>query len=527
MITVKSKVLILGLVAALWLMPGSMEVKQAEAALGDLLGGLIGGGGGKAQPVRIVQDVSETTILNTLKTVLIEAASALTSLNIESLNLKETTLDPIAWNLAKQLQQQLTGDLLKWLGGQQPGQNGQAPFVQNFAEHYAEVMDGVAGDVIFNDLTGSCSPAQDFQAQRDAYEAYVRNRTGQEAFSCHNPNATAAANESILERMFKNTVNCDGTTACASLKGERIVAERIANAVSNEQNILEITGGMKPQRVCGSVTDPDGGTSTDCRIVNPLFLARDAVSFQLTQVPSLQLLQMDEFNEIVSSFMSNLTNQAVQGLTGVLGLGGNPDFTNKVFGPDGTLSYVDALLQDDIVQYQNPGTNPIKESLAAERRNRTLQTSVRDQVTAVENKNNANKQTYGSCYNLALPSTLAQAKTEAVAAIANSNTAITLLTTLDTQFSSKEAGARNAALSTYMGYRGQGMFRDEHQNRQFELTFVNYTFAVALDRFKYDLATEQKDCGGPFDYNGALAPDDEEEEDEEDEDEDNNNGSND
>jgi hypothetical protein len=515
-----------GVIALLLLPIAFFGTKEANALGIDEVKNMIGGllGGGKGDPVRIVSDVSETTILNTLKTTLIEAATALSTSNIQSLNLKETLLDPVAWNLAKQMQQQLTGDLLKWLGGQQPGQNGQAPFIQNFSEHYTEVMDQVAGDVIFNDLTGSCTPAQDFQAQRAAYEAYVRNRAGQEAFSCPAENANTATRGNLLERMFKNTVDCDGTTACAALKGERIVAERVANAVSTERDIAQITGGMQPQRVCGSVTDPGGGVSTDCRIVNPLYLSRDAVSFQLTQVPSLQLLQMDEFNEIVSNFMSNLTNQAVQGLTGVLGLSGNPDFANNVFGPDGDLSYVGALLQDDIVQYQNPGTNPIKESLAAERKNRTLQTSVRDQVTTLENKNNTNKQTYGTCYNLAVPSTLAQAKTNAVTAIQNSNTAINLLTTLDTQYSSKEPGVRNAALATYMNYRGQGMFRDEHQNQQFELTFVNYTFAVAIDRLKYDIATEQKDCGGPFDYNGALAEEDEEDEDEEEDDEDDNGG---
>ena len=69
--------------------------------------------------------------------------------NLEALILKEFTLDSLARNQAQKLQQQLTSDMIKMIGGQLPGQNGEIPIIQNYSDHYLQVMDEAAGGIIF------------------------------------------------------------------------------------------------------------------------------------------------------------------------------------------------------------------------------------------------------------------------------------------------------------------------------------------------------------------------------------------
>ena len=157
------------LILTLFMPVGQHGWQTAEAQLG--LGGI------SAERVHIVADTAETTIKNTLNTALIEARTALSGLRLDGMEMKEKVLDPIAWNMAKQLQQQLTGNLLKWIGGQLPGQNGQVPFVQSYGDHYENIFDAVAGELLSgNQIGGLCSPEEDFQVKERVYYSYVQSR---------------------------------------------------------------------------------------------------------------------------------------------------------------------------------------------------------------------------------------------------------------------------------------------------------------------------------------------------------------
>src|SRR5690606_19800173 len=112
----------------------SVERAQAFSII-DIIGGIPGAG---VQNVRITADIAPNTIANTIKTALIELRATATLGQISSMNLKETVLDPIVWNMAQQMLQQITGNLLKWVNGQQPGQNGQTPFPRNYSVYYEQ-----------------------------------------------------------------------------------------------------------------------------------------------------------------------------------------------------------------------------------------------------------------------------------------------------------------------------------------------------------------------------------------------------
>lgn len=492
------------------IVPGFFSVPQrANAQLGGLgsLGSALGGG----DPVRVVLDVAPTTIANTLKTALIELRTALTGLSIDSLNLKETVLDPIAWNMAKQLQQQLTGNLLKWLGGQLPGQNGQAAFIQNYGKYYAQLSDAVAGEFIFGDqVSGLCSPEEDHQIKVQVYESFVQQRREEEGaiFQCSDEKNTGPES-SDLDQMFFGIMSCSDAN-CAGFKAEYKLSVKQLNAFANEKQVLDYSRGMRTQKICQTVAGSGGtGTSTECGLVSPAFLSADTTSFQLAQMPGLQLLEMDEFNEIVSNLMSNLTNQALTGLTGVLGLSGNPTYSRNVFGEGGNLSYVDALIADDITSYQTVTGDPIREALNVEKEYEAMLKKIATELKIIDDKLAADNAEFAGCFDLELTPELEEAKVNNTTGLAIASTSIAILTTLDAQYaSSTSASAKGAVMSTFISYKNQGLFRTDYDNQQFKITYLDYTFAEMADKFRYDIAVERQLCGGEFDYEGVLNPPD-------------------
>lgn len=524
-LSLKTKVLLIAL-AMIVLPLGYYTAEKAEAqGFASLAGSLLGGlGGGDA--VRIVSDTSESSITTALQNTLTRVFGGIASGELQSMNLKEMVLDPIAWNMAKQLQQQMTGDLLQWLGGELPGQNGKVPFVKNYTIKEGDILSEVMGRYLSEDMAGdaggACNPEHSFRVRTailNAYREDVNSAENGTALSCSDANTTGENREysSLAHKLMSDFVECRDET-CAFFEGRIESYQRALTAQNLEREIRSHSRGMEPQRVCKTINDPDGRPLQLCEIVNPLYLAGDNASFQLNQVPSLQLLQMDEFNEIVSGFMTRLTSEAVTGIsslangidfTGVLGLSGNPDYTNLLFGPDGGLSYIDSLVQDDVSQYQSFGTNPIEKALTVEQKNLSLQTFIVNEAGALETKTASNQVTYGTCYDLPLTPELKDALDNAKIGQQIASTAITILTTLNEQYASAtDASTKNSAMSVYVSYKNQGLFSTEQKNQELQLTFIDYTFKIMVDQFKYDMAVEQQSCGGPFGYQGLISNDD-------------------
>ena len=83
--------------------------------------------------------------------------------------------------------------------------------------------------------------------------------------------------------------------------------------------------------------DSTTGEKSNCTVTTPGALIKDQASFAL-QIPALSLLNADSFNESVGNLFSNLANQALSGVNGLLGLGGSSANTNNSFGASGNLS---------------------------------------------------------------------------------------------------------------------------------------------------------------------------------------------
>jgi hypothetical protein len=174
-------------------------------------------------------------------------------------------------------------------------------------------------------------------------------------------------------------------------------------------------------------------------------------------------------------------------------------------GPDGSLSYVDALIQDNITQYQTGGANAIKTSLAAEQRYYSLLRFILDEIKKLEDKLAANEELLPNCFDMQLTPELTKAKNDATINISVSSTTLSILTVLDQQFdSATDATVRNGVLTTYANYRNQGFFRTNYQNEELKISYIDMEFAQMTEKFRYDTAVERQRCGGSFDYTGVL-----------------------
>lgn len=483
-------------VILLFLPVGLSGIQNAHALLGGGLGGA----------VRIIEDVSTTNVTNSIKNTLSNVLNGIIAEAQQSLTFKEFTLDPIAWNMSKQLQQQLTADTIAWVNS---GDDGKPNFITNYSEHYENIADEVAAEFIFGEATdGLCSERASFEVQAALLRDYTEDIKGEKGLECsldENGGNLSNGSQHPLNVVMETFTNCANDPLCARLSNRAELLNKIATRQENEKQVLDYTRGFKPQRVCRSATNANGSGVEECDLVTPPSLIPDSVSFQVAEMPGLQLLNTDEFNEIVSGFMSNLTNQALGSINGLMSLGGNEEFSNNSFGPNGNLSYIDALVQDDVANQQSFTNNPIESALRAELRYQDLQEEILDEVVSLENRLANADNELGSCFDLELDGDLVAAGSSAIRNLEISSTTLAILMVLNTQYENSEDGnVRNAVLTTFREYEAEGYFRTQFENQDLELSFINFEFAEMVDEFTSETDSEIRGCDAdPDDFDDS------------------------
>lgn len=461
---------------------GAYPVAQAQSPFDLLNFGNIAG-----EKVQIVLDTSPTTNTMVINSTLSEQWNQLSSGLLDDLENKENVLDSLAWAMSKNVQQQLTAELLKWLGGEQDGQGGRVPFVQNYSDYYQGLLDKVTTDYIneafATDTSGQCTQEEterNFLIRQELIESYAKSKQSGSIFQCGNE---AEEEGSIFDRMARKISSCD-TAICGQYKAKEELSLRKLQALENEKQLLDYTRGMVPSRVCQTITDINGPREV-CKLVNPPFLAADATSFTLTEFPAMQLLNIDEFDEIAGNFMSNLTNQVIQsGVNALLQIGS-----------DGSPSYVDSLANEDVTQYQSSGgATKIADAIAGEVEYNSLLQNILKAITEQEEELIVDQQESSACEDLELSNDLKQIKEESSNSVGVSTQVLTTLSEMNTQYNSSTStvSTKSSIINSISQLRNQGLLHSQTENRAFRLTFVNQTFATALCEFK----EERADCRG-------------------------------
>jgi hypothetical protein len=251
----------------------------------------------------------------------------------------DNVLNGIAWSLAKKILSEMTSSILNWVNS---GFKGSPAFVTDMSKFLLDIADREMGEYL-EKLGGPfsfvCAPFKlDVQiAVSIAYESSRENAGMEMPGACTLSGALAnldkfiSGTESFIdaggwETWFAVTANPAqytpyGTLLTAKAQGNA----RLINARGEEIKLLEFGDGFLSAKICEEVDDESGGHE-ECGITTPGKVINEALTFQTSAGPR-SLIEADEINEIISAVFSQLTQKAITGAMGLLGLSGGTGYT--------------------------------------------------------------------------------------------------------------------------------------------------------------------------------------------------------
>jgi hypothetical protein len=322
----------------------SFPYHHAEALFG------FGGLGRASERVQLMNnaELAASTIQNTA-----------TAVNTASLLAKENILDGIGWAIAKQMVSSMTQSLINWINS---GFQGSPAFITDLNGFLLDALDTAAGEYI-KSLGGIgefiCSPFRlDVQAALSINYQQARSGmpSGATAPMCKLSDITQniegflnGIGDNGWEDWLEVTSNPQNTPYGSYLEAEAKLNIRLKNEAGQEIEIANWGHGFLSKRVCEAVEGKPSGKGANCKITTPGQVISEALTFQLSTGPR-SLIEADEINEIIGALINQLTLQAMQGINGLLGLGGNDAYTAT---NDVGQSYIDAAAAQQQALYTN------------------------------------------------------------------------------------------------------------------------------------------------------------------------------
>ncbi len=305
-----------------------------------LAGGGLSGGATEITQQRVALNARISAIGETISA----GANSLTAGFMGSLFVKENLLDGIGWAIAKQMVSNLTRSLINWINS---GFQGSPAYIGDFKQLLLDSLDQVAGEYI-RSLGGIgefiCSPFQlDVQAALNI--GYAQARSGMPSGPDQNL-CTVTGIVSNIENFLQGTAdnwgqwlqvtsNPQNLPYGAYLEAEAKLNIRLRNEAGQEIEVASWGDGFLSKKICQAI---EGTDREDCRITTPGQVISEALTFQLSTGPR-SLIEADEINELIGALLNQIVLQAVQGLTGLLGL------SESGYG-GGSGSYLDAMVDE-------------------------------------------------------------------------------------------------------------------------------------------------------------------------------------
>ena len=294
--------------------------------------------------------------LQTIQATISAGADVTTAGAQVSIMAKENLLDGIGWAIAKQMVSSMTQSLLNWINS---GFQGSPAFITDLNGFLLDALDTAAGQYI-KSLGGIgefiCSPFRlDVQAALSINYAAARSGmpSGPSDPSCKlsdiGNNIEDFMNGSMTDwgQWLTITSNPQNTPFGAYLEAEAKLNIKLRNEAGQEIEIASWSDGFLSKRVCEMIEGQAAGKGANCRITTPGKVISEALTFQLSTGPRT-LIEADEINEIIGALINQLTLKAMQGINGLLGLGGNSNYTDNSYGVNGDQSFIDAAVYDEI-----------------------------------------------------------------------------------------------------------------------------------------------------------------------------------
>lgn len=263
------------------------------------------------------------------------ATKALTAAELaleQSLNIKEFTLDGIAFGIAKTILQQNVKTLVNWINS---GFEGSPMFITDLEQYLLDAADKAAGDFISGTELGFiCEPFQadikfvlnlEYQQARDFAQEASCTLSGSAENVENFYNGVASGG---WQQWFEVVQSPQNNPYGAYMLGRAELRQRVEAAEENATTKADWGDGFL------SVEDCSSGT---CVTVTPGSLIADELSFSLT-IGDRTLIEADEINEIISALFSQLMNQVMTGIGGLTGVsqsagGGAPSYLDQIGNP--------------------------------------------------------------------------------------------------------------------------------------------------------------------------------------------------
>lgn len=257
----------------------------------------------------------------------ITAAQTLVNTGIlKSLDLKEVTLDGIAWSLAKKFLSQMVRSTIDWVNS---GFDGKPAFITNYADYFLEAADQVATDFIAGEnFDQMCQPLRvPLQVILDL--SYRKARNWETESQCTISEAAGNVNNFLAGNFseggwsmwFKMMSEPQNNIYGAAALGESRLYNELRAEEENKRTEATANNGFYSMRDC---------SSGKCIIVTPGNVISEYLNFSLT-VGDRTLIEADEINELIGALMAQLGNQAIAGAGGLLGLSYSSDGTSPSY----------------------------------------------------------------------------------------------------------------------------------------------------------------------------------------------------
>ena len=308
---------------------------------------------------------------------------------------KDSFLDGLAWSFAKRTISGMVTSLIDWVNSDFQGR---PAFVTDLGGFLLNIADQEVGQAI-SDLGGIgsfiCAPFRlDVQIAIDTqYQEYRGGPAVQSAPTC-----TLTGVIDNIEGFIAGTDPAGGladwltitatpqtyTPYGAILSAQANVRARLINAQGEELKILDFGAGFLSQSVCEVVA---GGTGQqDCSIVTPGTVVANQLNKALGAGQD-SLVAADEIDELINALFGQLTNRAITGVGGLLGLSGGNAYSYS--GYDG--SYLDELQgRSDAQAFDGTSQEVFANDLRAERNyQRTAQLYLDELATFIADPENS------------------------------------------------------------------------------------------------------------------------------------------
>ncbi len=430
----------------------------------------------------------------------------ITALNSISMAQKELFWDGIFYAAAKVFLRGMVSSIITWINS---GFDGSPAFVSDLDGFLRNVADQAIGDFIYNDpaLSFLCTPFQ-LDVRIALAVQYNESRPGNYQPQCTLSDITDNVEGflggdfsqggwgSMIELVRTPTNNPVGARLDA--EGEALI--RIIDNQGQEITKLGFGDGFFSMEIC-DIAEFESGTSENCVIGTPGSTIANSLNKALGAGQD-ELISADEVNEIFVALFSQLAQQTLEGVFGLLGVGGNAAYADSSygFGDDATfLEAIQELEEENALDTRFVGDNiPMQTSLDFELEYQGLLNEIITRVDAAErsyNQTEADLAAEGCTLDFEFPTTLELARSDAEGNLALSEGREAELLDIIAEFEAAvTVDDQLEAVARYETLEDSGVLRTSTDNFQTQ-QFIANDVIPQIRNLESDLAAARADCG--------------------------------